>query len=338
MSRGRTVKKYVEPPQSFINTKLPEIRTKILIGHNSDIHNKLMEHVNKLPFKYGPKNEDDSDRPEHVGQPYKIKCSKNNIPPGFSSLISYYIVDRDIPLEEISNIIITIYPPPKKSTSYENTIEPALLVTRDRFIYFAISDEMIEYKMIDPKKLQTMIGMAMPKNICPSISEYVERGYSYHMNQLSSVSMMIKCDDNQTFLKKAILNGHRDETRKKFPFYRHIVVVDFIMENSIFKQSLTKLTGIISDVSENDNTVKGKMATKILDQVSNSELGKLNGESIFVDKTNNANDSDLIDSAIGQLKNELVNPFEPPKKEKPLENSNLNEEDKQMLEFVKNNM
>lgn len=275
--RVKVMKKTVQPNVLQVKSQLPELRTRISIGHKTDTHNLLMDYLKTLPYKYGTQEDDEDSRPSHIGKPFNIKCAVGKGPPGLLGLIDFFVVDRRIDLSEISQVKVSVYPPPLKSSNYENTIEPALMLTRDRCFYVANSDQLLNYKMVDASKLQSMLGMAIPTNATQSIPEHVERGFGYHMSQTSAASLSLKYVDSNGF-KTTIRDGKgsREKTIETRPLSRYIVVIDFIMTNSVFRETMKKTTGIVGDIAESKpDTAQGKMAKATLERMAESETDPL---------------------------------------------------------------
>ena len=260
--RGKMVKRICEPDAMTVKAQLPQLRTKINVGQQTETHEKAREYVKNIEFKYGTQPGEDDERPSSIGKPYKILCSKDKIPSGLSMIVDFFQSDRRIPANEVSKVVITIYPPPKDPSSYENIIEAAQMITRDRFIYFINSDEFLHYRMIDATKLQAMLGMAVPSNAAQSIPEHVERGNGYHMSQTSAVALSLRFNNERSF-QTNIRNGKGTvlKTYDKLPTLRYIIVIDFIMTNSVFRETMKKTANIVGDIADQKpNTVQGKMA------------------------------------------------------------------------------
>jgi len=264
----------IMPSQEQIGQQLESLRTKILVGQGSEIHNSAVEWVRNIDYKYGTQEGEDVTRPSVVGKPYKAQVKRmDSFPPGLSKLKDFFLFDRQIPVNEIHAAIITVYPPPRESSSYENTIETALMVTRDRFIYVIGSDEMVEYTMQNPDQMSETFGMKVPKNAMREIPEHVERGYAYHMQQTSAVAMCWKFNDTN-FFKKMTRNGKgfRETSFEKRVRGRYIVVIDFLMDAKRFKETIKETVGYISEIAEDEKgTAKGVMAQKALEKIKDEE-------------------------------------------------------------------
>lgn len=274
MSRhSKPIKRAVEPNVLQVKSQLPELRTKILIGHKTDMHNELMDYLREVPYKYGTQPDDETTRPNHIGKPFSVKCGVGKGPAGLLSLIDFFAVDRRIDLSEISTVKVTIFPPPLHSSTYENVIEPAQMIVGNRCIYYANSDELIHYKMIDAAKLQATLGMAIPRNASQSVPEHVERGYGYHMTQTSAVALSIKFSDTSSF-KITIRDGKgsKEKSMDKKPLARYIVVIDYIMTNAVFRETMKKTAGIVGDIADSKpGTVQGNMAKAALKQLADED-------------------------------------------------------------------
>lgn len=311
--RVKVMKRMVEPNAMIVRGQLPQIRTKIPIGQQSELHISLMEFLKTLNYKYGTiKNEDDTvneeeSKPNGIGHPYKIKCAVGKAPPGLLTLINYFAIDKNIPMSDIERIVVSIYPPPKRTSDYENTIEPALMITRDRCIYFANSDELIHYKMIDASKVQQLFGMAMPPNAMNSIPEHIERGNGYHFIQTSAVALSIKYNDLSTF-QIAVKDGKgtKNKSFEKRPLARYIVVIDFIMTSVCFKRSMKETVNVVADMADlKHDKPEGKMAKSMLEKLTGDssileeipELVELDPESGEIMSSSSVNE--IADEKIG---------------------------------------
>ena len=187
---------------------------------------------------------------------------------------------RSIPENEINACVITIYPPPKHSSDYINTIDPGLLLVRDRFVYFANSDEYIEYVMQNPDKIKGMFGIDLPKGMPTEINEHVIRGNAYHFSQTSAVGMSIRFDDKTGFKKTIkVGKGFQNKLFEKKLNARYVIVIDFMMNSETFKKSIKGgIQSIANTAEEHKGTHAGRIAEKALQRMKEdaqvqSEIG-----------------------------------------------------------------
>lgn len=332
MSRVSKKKMIQQPSHEQIAHQLANMRSRLLVGQGSTIHNLTMDWAKTLPFKYGTqdkkKTNDDSDseedddeeeqiRPSIVGEPYKIMCkTMAEFPPELKKMKMFCFLSKDIKEEDVNSVLITVIPPPRESSSYENTIDSATMMVKDRFIYYANSDEMVEYVMQSPDKLSEIFGASVPKNIMTEIPEHINRGYLYHFDQASAMSLSIKFNDLNSF-QKASTNrgGSRKEMLKKAMKVRYIFVFDFLMKSADFKNRLKTTVEYIGGTANTDTTEKGKLAKKAMESMkktldeSNERTGSNETLETFLssDEVNSGKIEDrrVTDSTMKEFRNEI---------------------------------
>lgn len=264
-------------PEGELRRQIPRIRTKITVGQETEIHNKAREFVRDLKYTYGPIEDEFGVviTPSGIGKPYTIKCAVDKVPEGLRDLVDFFKVSEGIPSEELSRIVIYVYPPPRNPSSHENEIEAAKMITRDRVIYFVNSDEYISYKMLDPTKIQKILGMNVPANAINEIPEHAVRGNGYHLSQTSAVSLSVCFNDARTF-QASIPNGRGSMLKSytKLPDRRYVIVVDYILTPEQFKKTMKETAGVIGQVADQEpNSAKGAMAKKALSAMESEIKG-----------------------------------------------------------------
>lgn len=265
------MKKMMMPNPDQLSEQIVSLRDKILVGQKTELHNEVVEWVKSIDYLYGTQEGEEVSRPACVGKPYRAKFkSMTSFPDKLNRLKDFLMVNQGIPDEEIHAAVVTVFPPPNSNSSYENVIEPALMLVRDRFIYVANSDERFCYVMQNPDKIKELFGMDVPKNMISEIPEHAERGMAYHFNQTSAVSLSVKFNDMSSF-EKQVKNGKGWITRSfdKRIKSRYIIVIDLMMNPAAFKASIKDTIGYIGDIAEEEGsgTVKGKFAMKTLQKL-----------------------------------------------------------------------
>jgi hypothetical protein len=279
--KGKMMKRFIEPNAAVVRAQLPKLRTKINIGQQSEAHIQLMNFIDKQEFKYGPQPTDPEDahpRPEFIGKPMRFNCKPDTVPPELSLFTQYLIVDRRIPMEDISTIVITIYPEPKSISDFENVIDAPKMTVRDRFIYFAGSDDLVNYKMIDSSQIKDFFGMKMPPGSLEYIPEHVVRGNVYHFGSITSISLTVKFN-NLNYFQISVKDGKgsRPKNIEKRVLARRVVMVDFLYTTPKFKEVMKSLvTQFDEEKEEKKGTVEGKMMEKAFEKLStNPEIDGL---------------------------------------------------------------
>lgn len=270
MARVQKMKKMMMPNPDQLSEQIVSMRDKIFIGQKTDLHNEVVEWAKSIEYVYGTQEGEDVSRPSIVGKPYRAKFkSMASFPEKLRGLKDFLMINQSIPDEEIHAAVVTVFPPPKAPSGYENTIEPALMLARDRFVYVANSDDMFHYVMQNPDKIKEMFGMHVPKNMMKEIPEHAERGNAYHFNQTSAVSLSIKFGDESSF-RKTIRNGRgwMEKSFEKRVKGRYIIVIDLLMNPDAFKASIKDTIGYIGDIAEEEKgTVKGNFARQTLQKI-----------------------------------------------------------------------
>ena len=261
----------IRPSTRQIRSQLPQIRRKILIGQNSEIHKAAVAYANSLPYIYGTR--DDDVRPDHIGKINKEKYQLSDVPAELNPLVSFFIHSQRIPLNELKSVVISILPPPLLISDYENIIENAGLISRDRCLYFANSDVFMKYKMIDPEKLKSLAGLTMPSNGMEFIEERMERGYGYHLDADNAITLSLRFTNQKTFTESNC-DGSRTVSFDTKPLTRFVFIIDFIATSVAVKSRLNNAMQKIGDIAENDEGEKGQIASRILENV-NSQRAEL---------------------------------------------------------------
>lgn len=254
----------VMPSQEQIGKSLESLRTKILIGQGSEIHNDVVEWVRSIEYRYGTQEGETVSRPSIIGKPYKAQVKRmESFPAKLMKLKEFIMFDRQIPKDEIQAAVITVYPPPRDSSGYENIVESSLMVARNRFIYVIGSDELVEYSVQNPEELAKSMGMSSKTHGLMEIVEHVERGYAYHFDQASAVSINWKFND-LNFFRKTVKNGmgSREVSLEKRIKGRYILVVDLLMDSKKFKSTIKDTVSFIGDISK-DESIPAPIRSKV---------------------------------------------------------------------------
>lgn len=323
MSRVSKKKMIQQPSYEQISHQLSNMRSRLLIGQGSTIHNLTMDWAKTLPFRYGTQDkkkknntniinhenntdnneekvnsneysddsdsEDDEDniRPSIVGEPYKIMCkSMDEFPPELKKMKMFCFLSKDIKEEDVNSALITVYPPPRESSRYENIIDSTTMMVKDRFIYYANSDEMVEYVMQSPDKLSEIFGTSIPKNIMTEVPEHINRGYLFHFDQASAMSLSIRFNDLNSFQKETTSRGGSRKTMlKKAIKARYIFVFDFLMKSADFKNRLKSTVEYIGGTADSDTGERGKIAKKAMESMKKTlnESNEKNGSNETMD-------------------------------------------------------
>lgn len=268
MARVVAKKMMVGPTEDQLHAQLGETRTKILLGHKKQIHNEIMEFIKEQTFQYGVTDSDPEGtvRPANVGKPIKfIYKSFEEFDPRIAKFRDFCIISQNLDEDQIHSTMVTIYPPPKSSSSHKNMIPAASMMIKDRFIFFANSDEKINYVFQNPDQISSMFGINIPKNMVTEIPEHVVRGYVYHLVQSSAMSLNISYDDLRSF-QKQIKNGRgfRTTSFNKALDSRYIIVMDFATNSKDFKKTMKNTVSTISGKVDGLSDEKKALTDKAL--------------------------------------------------------------------------
>lgn len=259
-------------------SRLNTIRKFITIKKESRAHTDIRNYVQEQKYTYGP-DEKEEERPEDVGINEKIivysdgklpkkvnliephKTHLTEMPEQLDTMVKTLMKTESIPMEEIKRIDFTIVPPPKKSSSYENELASAQMTVRNRFLYFINSDELINFKVIDPEKIKNMLKVDFPMDDVQAITEHAKRQTAMHFIDLATYVNRITFDNKDTYQYNNMRNGV--SYGGKLVTKRYVVVIDFIMTNDVFK---TRTNGIISELTDlkDKDSEKGKLTNSVL--------------------------------------------------------------------------
>ena len=256
--RCKTIKKQIVD-QDKVTEGIQNLRNKIYIGQGTQIHDESVEFAKSIEYSYGSEEDDSIKRPKYVAKPYKIKVmNMDNFPKGLTKLKNFLIASRDIDEEEVNSAIITIYPPPKQESSYETKIDPAIVLTSDRFIYLANCEEYLTYKMSNPERLGELSGFKTSGKEMGSVFEHMNRGNAYHFENEYAVAWNLSFNDLPTFVIPATkkIGGSRPKMIEKRVKSRYIIVIDLMMKSSKFKSNIKDAVSNFEEIGNNNKNPK----------------------------------------------------------------------------------
>lgn len=320
-------KRKVELDPSRIVSHLHNIRKKVILPQNDEIHQRLIQFIRNFRYEYITPKSDDLNSDQFISR-NNITIGKQmfmsipvinsstldeNFPEEVRNAVSYFKTDLQIKLEEINAVNVSVYPPAQKSSAYVSKISRMDIKVAYRVIIFLCSDEFIKYKMLNMKGSSDLFGLNLPDNW--EFPEYVERGTALCFNPLSGISLNISFNDESTCVIK---RRERTHTRTKLPRSRYIVVIDFEYTPDALRQQLREnvklLKGSInpnsSEKTQNPGQLTGakpnKKISKALNYAENLMEQELKNRNEEIQKADQSVDQS-VDEKTDQKTDESVN-------------------------------
>lgn len=266
-------KKQITSDPSKIISHLHNLRTKVILPRNDDIHQKLIQLVRSLQYEYMTPEPDDLNSAEMINRG-KITIGKQLVmeipiidssilderyPEEIRNIICFFKTNLELSFNNIRKVDVKIYPPAQKVSTYRTKIPRMAVTCACRVIIFLCSDELINYKIMNMKGSSELFGIGLPSSC--ELPEAVERGNAYCFNSLSGISFFVVFNDEETYV---IRKRERTEARRKLPRSRYVVVIDYEYTAEATREQLKENVRMLKNSIDSESKEKQSMAKKVV--------------------------------------------------------------------------
>lgn len=231
-------------------------------------------------------------------EPNPEKPSEKPVPPELLPFINFMLEEKRIPQSEVRGYTFHVIKPALKieppTSDYENIIEQCKVYVSDRFIFTDGSRELINYRIIDIRKMTAMAGIGAHQQMIENIEEQVKDKDVICMDLQAAISMRLHINNRSSYDRPNRKGFRKGVKIPKNPMSRYIVVMDVIATADKVQNVLRNKTEMIQEIIHNKPESE---KAKIIRSFNNNAPSVVSHKEEEI-KEDESNVPDLVDLAL----------------------------------------